>query len=78
MKKTALLALAFSVAGALAAPALAQPRVVHDHGWSPQIIVHSGHRGYWDEHHHWHNMVLVTHAGHHGYWDHHHQWHDYR
>jgi hypothetical protein len=77
MRKTILIALGLSAA--LAAPAFAADRVVvTDNGWAPTIIVRQGHRGYWDEHHHWRRMVVVNHRGHRGYWDYHHRWHDWR
>lgn len=75
MKKAALIALALSASGALAAPALAQDH--HDNAWTPNVEMRHGHHGYYDEHHHWRKVTVVTHEHHRGYWDHHHQWHDW-
>lgn len=78
MKIAILLALAVSTIGACALPAAAQDRVVvRGNGWAPQIVVRQGHRGYWDERHHWRRATFVTHSGHHGFYDHHHAWHDW-
>lgn len=83
MKKAVLAALALSMTSVAAVPALAQDRdhredrAMHATGWMPQITVHNGRHGYWDERHHWRQARFTNREGRRGYWDHHHQWHDW-